>query len=1023
MNLRKIAVQLLIMLNFVSAVHAADFQQVQLRGPKDSAPQFSGVVYGPVVPTDTLWQISRGYRPDNTISIRQVMLAIYELNPDAFSQKNLNLLKSGAMLKMPSNRYIARVDPQQSQQKSERDSLNWQSSKESPKAPVNKPESQASKVSLDQTNQLIEQKFGAIDEAHNRQFMAIRKQFAESINGVQNIFDENQKLFERLDKVNDDIDEMRTQEEEKSQQLNQMGESIEELLERARQEEADKAAKMQQESSSWLYEPIYIILLSILPVILLLAGFAYWLVRRKDSADQTSIDLEIDDEIILDKHTVEMDDLSDAISAELSNEVIDELDDDNLFGDDDLLDDVLSDELEESLDEVLADDIDDENISDFDDLDDDVLEDDFDMGAEVVEQEDLDSLFGDDDDLLAPVDEELSAELSQGSTDDGLFVDEIIDVELADEQTNESSAEFIIEDDEPEIANDEFDLTDIESDLDELLTANDDPTEKAVITPLTLEVEEDEEQPEISIDDLLDAASTTDPIVENILLDDSEEINEDVLQNLDKEIASQNDKLDSVTGTLLDELEQVEQMRDMLPDEDESTEIVEPQLGIQTLDDLAEDIDDELLADEDDNPPEIDISEILQETPTEIIEQDRLEVDEVNQDSAVLKSEEENTSGDMFEQSGIQSIDQAFTEDDVNLANVDNKADETSLAEVEVEVEVEAKAEAEAEAKAAAEAALEAEQELELEPELELNSNSKADEHIEFEELQGNDLTLDEDQLEKALEDFEKEELEEVLEDLTSNESASIGSLDDLELSSIGDNFVDANSSTSLDNTSLPDLDADFGDSALDEALGVFSEDADSDIIQDDNDELDDLPGLGEWLAETDTDNTAKADLASNEDIQVLDELSESSFDEMLESIDLEDESESNADETGFDFAAMLEEQVEDESTESLDADIQTTEDFLDVDSLLNDSIDSDSEAQLEKDFDLDMTLEPFVNEQDNLAMIDVDADDGLGAKLDLAHAYIEIGEEESAKELLDEIIDKGDAHQIEQAKELLDKL
>jgi pilus assembly protein FimV len=69
------------------------------------------------------------------------------------------------------------------------------------------------------------------------------------------------------------------------------------------------------------------------------------------------------------------------------------------------------------------------------------------------------------------------------------------------------------------------------------------------------------------------------------------------------------------------------------------------------------------------------------------------------------------------------------------------------------------------------------------------------------------------------------------------------------------------------------------------------------------------------------------------------------------------------------------------------------------------------------------MTLEPFVNEQDNLAMIDVDADDGLGAKLDLAHAYIEIGEEESAKELLDEIIDKGDAHQIEQAKELLDKL
>ena len=42
--------------------------------------------------------------------------------------------------------------------------------------------------------------------------MAIRKQFAESISSVQSILDENKKLFERLDKVNTDIDEMRGQE-------------------------------------------------------------------------------------------------------------------------------------------------------------------------------------------------------------------------------------------------------------------------------------------------------------------------------------------------------------------------------------------------------------------------------------------------------------------------------------------------------------------------------------------------------------------------------------------------------------------------------------------------------------------------------------------------------------------------------------------------------------------------------------------------------------------------------------------
>ena len=37
------------------------------------------------------------------------MQAIYELNPEAFEQQNINLLKDGSILKLPSERYIARV--------------------------------------------------------------------------------------------------------------------------------------------------------------------------------------------------------------------------------------------------------------------------------------------------------------------------------------------------------------------------------------------------------------------------------------------------------------------------------------------------------------------------------------------------------------------------------------------------------------------------------------------------------------------------------------------------------------------------------------------------------------------------------------------------------------------------------------------------------------------------------------------------------------------------------------------------
>jgi pilus assembly protein FimV len=90
---------------------------------------------------------------------------------------------------------------------------------------------------------------------------------------------------------------------------------------------------------------------------------------------------------------------------------------------------------------------------------------------------------------------------------------------------------------------------------------------------------------------------------------------------------------------------------------------------------------------------------------------------------------------------------------------------------------------------------------------------------------------------------------------------------------------------------------------------------------------------------------------------------------------------------------------------------------------LLNESLSAESEDEIDKALNLEFPLEPFVNEQDNLEMIDVDADDGLGAKLDLVHAYIEIGEKESAKQLLDEILIKGSAEQVAEVKTILDTL
>lgn len=58
------------------------------------------LVYGPVKNNDTLWSIAKRLRPDDTITIKQMMMALFEANPDAFLDNNINQLRKGAVLRL-----------------------------------------------------------------------------------------------------------------------------------------------------------------------------------------------------------------------------------------------------------------------------------------------------------------------------------------------------------------------------------------------------------------------------------------------------------------------------------------------------------------------------------------------------------------------------------------------------------------------------------------------------------------------------------------------------------------------------------------------------------------------------------------------------------------------------------------------------------------------------------------------------------------------------------------------------------
>ena len=69
-----------------------------------------GDQYGPVVTGDTLWSLAKNLRPDTSVSIQQMMFAILRANPEAFINRNINGLKRGQVLQLPDMPEIRSLD-------------------------------------------------------------------------------------------------------------------------------------------------------------------------------------------------------------------------------------------------------------------------------------------------------------------------------------------------------------------------------------------------------------------------------------------------------------------------------------------------------------------------------------------------------------------------------------------------------------------------------------------------------------------------------------------------------------------------------------------------------------------------------------------------------------------------------------------------------------------------------------------------------------------------------------------------
>lgn len=80
--------------------------------PAQEVGRFDGETYGVTGRNDTLWEVALRVRPSSEVSVQQTMLALQRLNPEAFIGGNINLLRAGHVLQVPSRSEIERLSLQ-----------------------------------------------------------------------------------------------------------------------------------------------------------------------------------------------------------------------------------------------------------------------------------------------------------------------------------------------------------------------------------------------------------------------------------------------------------------------------------------------------------------------------------------------------------------------------------------------------------------------------------------------------------------------------------------------------------------------------------------------------------------------------------------------------------------------------------------------------------------------------------------------------------------------------------------------
>lgn len=398
---------------------------------------------------NTLWSLADKSNPNNQLTVYQTMMAIQALNEDAFYANNINLMKEGAILRLPTKEQIALFNKAMSKQEFEKQNQAWMDlkrngriAKQIESAQLNtqansKPASKVRGISEDTLSliagaSILPEGLASSNDGSSEKIAELEQELSSTKENLDKESREKQELGQKLNDLNSQLatlEELISLKDAQLAELQQQFMSAQNALQEQKNTvdqllEADQLRRekeMAEEASfvnRFFGNPIFVSIASVLLLLLgVLVGFLIKrLGKKKDEGDELS-DFDLASESIAPLAMAEAPVVAPTPPAE--PEKIEEDDDPFSFGFDGAVE-----EDDSAIDTDLDMDISDDPFAE--DLDaNDIVED------EVVEEE----AFGDDvfDDSAFADDLDLDDAKDEVEEDFGFDMDEVDDLEVVDE--------------------------------------------------------------------------------------------------------------------------------------------------------------------------------------------------------------------------------------------------------------------------------------------------------------------------------------------------------------------------------------------------------------------------------------------------------------------------------------------------------------------------------------------------------------------------------------------------------------